>query len=271
MSGTPNSGRPMDIPAEPAETVSTARWFARGAQQFLSIPAMILMASFVGFAGLARASGIGLVETVVMAGGIWALPSCVVLVGAVQTGAPLAATFIAVSLSAFRLMPMVMSIVPVMRAERTSKLTLLFLSHFVAVTAWVFGMAKLPGLPREARAAYFAGFAVTLTTGAMIVAGVSHELAGALPPLLAAGLTLLTPLYFTVSLWGAARLASDRLALAFGVATWPAMHWLEPNFELIWTGLIGGTAAFLVGRRIDAGRRRRVPADTENAGMEVGP
>ena len=55
---------------------------------------------------------------------------------------------------------------------------------------------------------------------------------------LAAGLTLLTPLYFTVSLWGAARLASDRLALAFGVVTWPAMHWLEPNFELIWTGLI---------------------------------
>lgn len=229
-------------------------WYLRGARRLLSIPAMILMASFVGFAGLARDSGVGLVEAVAMAGGIWALPSAVVLAGAVQTNASLAATFLAVSLSAFRLMPMVVAIVPVLRAEGTRRSTLLFLSHFIAVTSWVFGMSTLPDIPRRARTAYFAGFAVTLTMSAMLVTAVSHAAAAKLPLVLAAALTLLTPLYFVVSLWGASRVATDKLALVLGVAVWPLFHWLEPQFELIWTGLVGGSAAWWIGRRLE--RRR---------------
>lgn len=238
---------------------SQLRWFLRGMREIVSIPAMILMAAFVGFAGLARDSGVGLAETIMLAGGIWALPSAVVLVGAVQTNASLAATFIAVSLSAFRLLPMVVALVPILRTERTPRALLFFLSHFVAVTAWVFGMARLPELPREVRAAFFAGFSLTLATAAMVTTAVAHTAAGTLPVVLAAALTLLTPLYFTVSLWGAARLATDRLALLLGIAVWPLFHWLEPNFELIWTGLVGGTLAWWAGRRL----QRPVPTAPE--------
>lgn len=243
------------------------RWALRGAANIVSIPAAILMAAFVGFAGLARDSGVGLAEAVFLAGGIWALPSAVVLVGAIQTNASLAATFIAVSLSAFRLLPMVVAIVPVLRAERTPKITLYFLAHFVAVTAWVFGMTRLPDLPREVRAVYFGGFAVTLTLCAMVVTALAHVAAGTLPVVLAAALTLLTPLYFIVSLWGASRMPTDRLALVMGMAVWPVFHWLEPQFELIWTGLTGGTLAYLAGRMI---ARRAGAGSTERAG-EPGP
>ena len=81
----------------------------------------------------------------------------------------------------------------------------------------------------------------------------------AVTPALLAALTLLTPLYFTVSLWRAARLSTDRLALVFGVLLWPLCHWLEPNFELVWTGITGGTLAFLVGRHLDRRRTGRAP------------
>ena len=44
-----------------------------GARSMISIPAMILTAAFVGYAGLARESGLSLSETLMMAGMVWAL------------------------------------------------------------------------------------------------------------------------------------------------------------------------------------------------------
>lgn len=240
---------PPSVPDRPTDDRSTLSWFLAGQRQFVSLPALILMAAFVGFGGLARSAGLGLGETVFLVAFVWALPSMIVVVGAVQAGTPLLATMFAVALSAARLMPMTMALMPVLRAERTPKWVLYALSHFVAVTAWVFGMTKLPELPREARAAYFSGFAVTLTSVNMGVAAASWWVAASLPPIAAAGLVLLTPLYFALSLWrAAARAPAERLALVFGVAIAPAMHALAPRLDLLLTGLVGGTAAFFAGR-----------------------
>ncbi|MCE1235780.1 MAG: AzlC family ABC transporter permease [Hyphomicrobiales bacterium] len=226
-------------------------WFLAGQRQFVSLPAVILIAAFTGFGGLAHASGVGLAETVFLVAFVWALPSMIVVVGAIQAGAPLLATMFAVALSAARLMPMTMALIPILRAEKTPKWALYALSHFVAITAWVFGMTKLPDLPREGRAPYFAGFAVTLTVFNMGVAAAAWLAAAKLPPLAAAGLVLLMPLYFALSLWNAARTSpTERLALIFGMAIAPAMHALAPNLDLLLTGLVGGLAAHVIGSRL---------------------
>lgn len=227
-------------------------WFVRGMTQVASVPAFILMAAFVGFAGLARDSGVAAHEAVMMTAFVWALPAMVVLVGAIQSQASLAATMLAVALSSVRLLPMVVSLIPVLRGERTPKIVLYALSHFVAVTAWVFAMHRLPTLPRHARVPYFAGFAMTLTTSSMIVTAVAHVAAGKLPVVFAAALTLLTPLYFVVSLWGAARVPADKFALVLGMAVWPVFHRFDPDYALIWTGLAGGTLAYGAGRLLKA-------------------
>lgn len=233
----------------PPDDRSALSWFFAGQRQFVSLPALILMAAFTGFGGLAQASGVSLPQTVFLVAFVWALPSMIVVVGAVHAGTPLLATMLAVALSAARLMPMTMALMPVLRAPKTSKWTLYALSHFVAVTAWVFGMSKLPDLPRAARVPYFAGFSLTLTCVNMAVAAGSWWAATSLPPVLAAALVLLTPLYFVLSLWRAAvRAPIDRLALVFGMAAIPAMHALSPAFDLLLTGLVGGGLAILVGR-----------------------
>jgi predicted branched-subunit amino acid permease len=238
---------------------SAARWFLAGMGAFFSLPALILMAAFVGFGGLAHASGVTLAQSVAMTGLIWALPSMVVLVGAIKAGTPLLATAIAVALSAVRLMPMTMALVPIVRDERTPKWLLYWFSHFVAVTAWVFGMTRLHALPRAGRAPYFVGFAMTLTVVNMGVTAVSWLVSTTLPPAAAAGLVLLTPLYFIVSLWRAAeRAPTDRLALVIGMAVMPAAHALSPEFTLLITGFVGGTLAFVLGRWLE--RRRAAGA-----------
>ena len=250
----------MSAPPNPpdADHRTPARWFVAGMAAFFSLPAFILMAAFTGFGGLAHASGVTMAQAVAMSGLIWALPSMVVLVGAIKAGTPLLATAVAVSLSAVRLMPMTMSLVPIVRDDKTPKWLLYWISHFIAVTAWVFGMTRLPSLPRPARVPYFLGFCMTLTTVNMGVTAVSWAASAALPPVAAAALVLLTPLYFILSLWRAAeRAPTDRMALVIGMAVTPAAHQLSPQFTLLLTGLLGGTLAYGLGRALDRRRPER--------------
>lgn len=242
------------------------RWFLRGAVRVASLPTLVLTAQFIGFAALARDVGIGIGEALVMTMFIWALPSILVLVGAAQSGVGIAVTAIAVALSAIRLMPMTMALLPVIRTSRTRKVTLFIAAHYVALTAWVFGMTSLDDIPRPARAVYFIGYAGTLTSFITLVTAVGYGIAGALPPLLAMALTLLTPINFSLLLWGGAKLASDKLALIFGVAVTPVAHHLTPQWSVIVTGLTAGLAAYAVGKVIHERRAAALDLDADGGG-----
>jgi predicted branched-subunit amino acid permease len=237
-----------------ADAPETAAWALRGMRGVVSVPAAILLLSMAGFGVLAREAGLTLWQAMFMTAAVWALPSQVVLVGAIAAGASLPTTAIGVALSAIRFVPMVASWVPMVRTGRTSTWRLVLLSHLVAVTSWVVAALHLPRLPAEARLPYFAGFALTLTTAGTLVTGASHLLAGALPPMLAGVLAFLTPVYFLTALAGSARLTAERLALAFGLVAGPLLHITGLPLDLVWAGIVGGTLAY-VGHRFAARRR----------------
>ena len=211
-----------------------------------TLPAFVLMSAMVGFAGLAREAGLTLGQTVFATFGIWALPSVIVLIGSITAGLGLVPTAIAVALASVRFTPMVMSIVPEMRARGTRPLTLYVLAHFVAVTAWVHALARFPDVPREHRAAFFGGFAVSLAVASTLIVAAVHQLAASLPALATAMLVFLTPIYFLTSLWSNARFPSDRPALLWGLALGPLAHWAAPSVGLIAAGFVGGTLACLL-------------------------
>ena len=232
------------------DPTSTRRyWIVRGAMGLGTLPALILMSAMVGFGGLAREAGLTLGQAVFATFGIWALPSMIVMVGSITAGLSVLPTALAVALASVRFTPMVMAIVPEMRAPGTRRATLYALAHFVAITAWVHALARFPDVPREHRTAFFGGFAVTLTSVSTLIVGVVHQLTASLPPLAAAMLVFLTPIYFLTSLWANARLASDRPALLCGLALGPLAHVLTPSVGLIAAGVVGGTIAFLWVRR----------------------
>jgi predicted branched-subunit amino acid permease len=227
------------------ETADTAWfWYRRGLLGLFSLPALILMCAFAGFAGLAKDAGFALSHTLFMAAVIWALPSKVVLVGAVMSNSGLMATALAVGLSAVRLMPMTMAIVPEMRTPKTRRLTLYILSHFIAVTAWVMALERFRQVPRERRTAFFAGLGSALLGSNLIVITLTYGAAGALPPVMSAALVFITPLYFLFSLWGSARDHASHFAMVIGLALTPLFHWLVPQADILATGLVGGTAAY---------------------------
>ena len=213
-----------------------------------SAPALILMMSFVGFGVLCRESGLTLGQATFMTATVWALPSQVVLVGAASSGTPILLSAVAVALSAVRLTPMVAAWVPLVRGEHTRRWHLLVLSHFVAITAWIYAIMRLPDVPREYRIRHFAGFAVTLTTCSVAITAASYMLAGRMPIVLAAGLFFLTPIYFLTAMSAAARLPAEAYALAIGLVAGPALFAFDVPLDIVWAGILGGTLAYLVGR-----------------------
>ena len=233
---------------------SATSWCLRGVAAAFSIPGLILASAFVGFAGLARGAGLSLDQTLFMIAIVWALPAKVVLIGAIQSGISLPAAAFAVSLSSVRLMPMVVAIVPEMRAPRTRGWVLYCLSHFVAVTSWVLAMHHFARVPRERRTAFYAGLGSTLIVINLVVVAIVFTLAGKLPPQISAALLLLTPMYFLTSLWGSAREQAGHAAMLFGLAIGPFCHLIAPRYDLLATGVIAGLLAYGF-HRIKSGRR----------------
>jgi predicted branched-subunit amino acid permease len=216
----------------------------------LAMPAWIVGFSLLGVGSLARDAGHPAGSAVLSTLLVWAAPAQVILYGSIAAGTALPVIAVAVALSAVRLMPMTVSLMPYVRRPGQGLLAQAFVAHFVTVTAWVDAMRRLPDMEPIGRLPYFLGFAgscLAVSTG-MTLAG--YYLAGALPLPLAIGLVSVTPIYFMVSLAAGAKLLADWAAIVLGFLLLPlATEALGRNFDLLAAGLAGGTAAYLIGRR----------------------
>ncbi|MDJ1157213.1 AzlC family ABC transporter permease [Chelatococcus sp. SYSU_G07232] len=222
--------------------------FGRGVRHALGYPAWVVGFSLVGVGSLAHDVGHPLAAAVLSTILVWAGPGQVIFYGGLAAGATLPALALAVSLSSTRLLPMTVSLLPLLRRSGQGLGQQFFLAHYVAVTVWMESQRRLPRLPAHARLPYFLGFANACLAVSAVMTGVGYVLAGALPLPLVAGLLFLSPLYFSVSIIAGARLPADWLAFGFGLLVAPvAARWIAGGFDLMATGLVGGTAAYLAG------------------------
>ncbi len=224
--------------------------FLDGARIGVSLPGLILFSSFIGYGALAEASGFALGEAVFTTVFIWALPSQVVLVQALATDVALIAAAIAVSLSACRLMPMVVAILPHLRPAMGHRLNPVefLMAHFVAITVWVETFRALPRLADDDRRAYFFGVGVSLMSMSTLATAIGHQLAGTLPALLSGALLFMTPIYFALTLTAGARERLDRWAILAGLVLGPLFALTGSDLDLLWTGIVGGTLVYLIDR-----------------------
>lgn len=231
-----------------------ALWFRRGFRGAASTPGFVLFGSFVGFGAMTHDFGWPLWAAALSTLLIWAAPGQLVLAGALAGGAGIAAASLAVTISAVRLLPMVVAILPVLKTERTTLATRVLAAHYVAVTAWFEGQRRTQTMPRFARMPYFLGLANGLVAGSTIATMIGHAAAGALPTALSVGLLGLTPVYFLLSLERGAGGAGERIAILLGLVMAPLVAQVSASFDLLLTGLGGGTIAFVVDRLL---RRRK--------------
>ncbi len=224
--------------------------FARGLRIVFSVPAALLFSAGVGFGALARDGGLSIAHTAFITAGMFALPNQVVLVDQLARNETLLAAAFAVTLAALRLLPMTVTIVPLLKGSRPRPLLAALALHFIAVTPWIESQRRLPALPAELRLASHLGFGVAFWVSMLAGTMTGYALAGSVPATVAATLLFLTPIYFLLSLLATSRSRMDLCAIAIGCALAPVLYVAAPGFDLLATGLLGGTLAFLLrGRR----------------------
>ena len=243
-----------DLPLpDPAEHVwhnaTRAVAFRRGLTVVLSTAGIILFASAAGYGALARDAGFSLTNSVYMMGIFFALPAQVVLLDQVSRGASLMAGALAVSLTGLRLLPMSVVIMPLLKGPNSSRWRYLIAAHYVAVTAWIEGWRRLPHVPVHLRMDHYLGIGTGLLSATLIGTVAGFEIAGTVHPVIAAALLFLTPIYFLLSLIATASGRSELMAIAFGAMLGLPLYLYAPGFDLLLSGLIGGTLAHFIAKR----------------------
>jgi predicted branched-subunit amino acid permease len=168
----------------------------------------------------------------------------VILISTSHAGATLLESALAVTISAIRLLPMVVSVLPMMRMPHTRMRELALPAHLVAITVWVESFRLLPHVPRERRIAFVNGLGLTLVFLSTTATAIGYGLAANLPPVLAAGILALTPLTFLLSTVRNAHRLVDKLALALGLALYPLVSMLHTGVDILICGLTAGTIAY---------------------------
>jgi predicted branched-subunit amino acid permease len=213
---------------------------------------LVLAGTYVGMGALAHDFGFSSWWLALSTVLVWAAPAQVILISALGAGSALIEAALAVSLSAIRLFPMVVALLPLLRGEGTRLRDLLLPAHFTSVSMWVESIRLLPGLPRERRIAFCNGLSVGYMSTAASFGFVGYYLAAELPPLLAGALLFLTPMSFLLSTARNAKAMMDKLALVLGLLLGTILTATHIQLDLMWTGIGGGTLAYVVHRLREA-------------------
>jgi predicted branched-subunit amino acid permease len=123
---------------------------------------LVLFATYLGIGALAHDTHFSLGWALGSTLFVWAGPAQIILISTLGSGATAVQAAIAVTVSAIRLFPMVVSVLPMMRTAQTKRRQLVLAAHFIAVTLWVECFRLLPQVPRERRIAFTHGLGVAL-------------------------------------------------------------------------------------------------------------
>lgn len=143
---------------------------------------------------------------------------------------------------------------PLLRHPRHRRALYYVAAHFIALTGWAQLMRHAEALPQRARLAYHLGFTVALWTISLLCTALGWFLAQGLPQPITLGLVFLNPIYFLLLFLMEIGSRPRAIALLLGAAGGPLLHLVSPDWGLLLTGLIAGTAAFLIDRGWRRGR-----------------
>ncbi len=229
-------------------TSDVRRWYVAGMRAAMTGPAFYVALSLMGVGSLARAAGFPVGAAMLSTLLVWAGPGQVLFFGAVIAKTAPPAIALGVSLSSVRLLPMCLSVLPMLRGNRTRLSTLLGASHFIAVTVWAESLRRLPEMEKPTRTPFFFGMATACITLTTLSTGLGFWLAGSLPKPLAAGMMMLSPIYFLATTARSARSGVDWLAMLAGALLAPVtQNFVGGGFDLPVLAAVGGGGAWLLG------------------------
>jgi predicted branched-subunit amino acid permease len=232
---------PLDSP----KWNSNLRAFAWGmSATSATILSLVLFVTYIGIGALSNGAQFSLFWALLATTLVWAGPAQIILITTLASGASLVQSAIAVTITAVRLFPMVVAVLPMMRTPGTKRRHLVLIAHFTAVTLWVECYRFLPHVPRERRIAFVHGLGCGLLCIALSATVLGFELAANLSQTFGAAILLLTPLAFLFSTAGNSRELADVLALGLGLAFYPLASMMNSGLDILVSGVVAGSIAY---------------------------
>ena len=205
----------MSAPRPTNRRRTLAAFLAGFVATWTSVFSYVLFGTYIGIGALAHDFGFSVTWALASTVLVWAGPAQVILISALGAGASLIEVAIAVGLSGVRLLPMVVSLLPMLKRPDTRSLE--------PAAARAFHRGEHVGRGAAALAAAAARAPHRVLQRARLPATWRHAPAPRrvigllsrrpLPPLMSAALLFLTPLAFLMSTLRNSRMLVDRLAL----------------------------------------------------------
>ena len=244
---------PADSPLLPEPPLrpypSAARAFLGGLWDAVGLPTLVMSASAVGFGSFAREAGFPADLAVLSVFTVWGMPGQIAMVELFALGASILPIAVAAAGANVRFLPMTVSLFPLLKGGVRPWAWAYVLAHFVSINTWVALMRRGPSLPLDQRAPYFTGFSLLCMGSGAVGTAIGFALAGVLPRTLTLGLVYLSPVYFLMVFAGV-RERGGVLAVVLGASAGPLLHLLSPEWGVPAAGVIGGTQAFLLDRKV---------------------
>jgi predicted branched-subunit amino acid permease len=232
---------PLDSP----QWNSTLRAFAWGVSATsATILSLVLFVTYIGIGALSHEAHFSMLWAILATVLVWAGPAQIILITTLASGASIVQSAIAVTMSAIRLFPMVVAVLPLMRTEKTKRRQFVLIAHFTAVTLWVECYRFLPHVPRERRIAFIHGLGCGLMSIGLTATIIGYELAANLSLTFASAILLLTPLAFLFSTARNSRTLADVLALLLGLVLYPVAALMNSGLDILVSGVVAGTIAY---------------------------
>ncbi|HUN99080.1 MAG TPA: AzlC family ABC transporter permease [Bradyrhizobium sp.] len=236
---------PLDSP----QWHSSLRAFALGLRSIAAtVLTLVLFATYLGIGALAHDTHFSLAWALASTAFVWAGPAQIILISTLSSGATVVQAAIAVTVSAVRLFPMVVSVLPMIRSSKTKRRHLILVAHLIAVTLWVECFRFLPRVPRERRIAFVQGLGFGLVSVCLTATAIGYLLAANLSQTFAAAILMMTPLAFLFSTARNCRELADGVALVLGLLLFPIVAKLNTGVDILISGVLAGSIAYAVHR-----------------------
>ena len=219
-----------------------------GVRAAFAMPFWMVLASMMGFGSMVRDSGLDVGIALGASLGIWGLPGQVAMTELYAIGAPLIAILAASSMANMRFMPMAVVMMPLFNGDERARRWRYALAHMMSINIWTLTMHQAPKVALMDRLPLYLGFSSAVMSGGAIGTVLGFVLAGTMPHYVAVSLVFLSPAYF-VFVFSSVRQRNCVFAVVIGAVMGPMMHLISPDWGVVVTGVLAGTAAFYLDRR----------------------
>ena len=222
--------------------------FYKGLKSLVGLrsPALALACSFIALGALFKQSGFSLPQSLASSFFTYALPGQLIMTESFLIGASIINIFLSVWLVNFRLYPMTVALVPVLKHKSQPRWKYYLSCHFIAVSSWLIVKSEYKKISKKFRIDFWIGIGSGTLSAAVFSTYLGYTVSDYLNQDMMIGLAMVNPVYFLCMMVGAMDDIKTRIAILSGIILGPLFYLLSPEWSILMAGAIGGTLAFLI-------------------------